>query len=295
MGVARTDTWKIPMRTSRPELIVERNLSVAWARAFLGVMDNSIADSLTLAIRGTEGELPDEDPAIRERLNEALRALEIPTIAQTALSIVPYKSWLRLGKPPIGKLAGYYLKELLPRLKALSTKNRHGTYFERLVSYSGVHHKGGANEIRTFNQIDHVVSMWKKRAEKGGRPRQSALQLACFDPAKDHTGAALAGFPCLQQISLTYAEEGTIEINGYYPTQYIFDRAYGNYLGLCQLGHVIANELGVRLTGLRCFTARPELGSGTKTGHRELEDFLRQRLKDISSQEQRIVTNSSEV
>jgi hypothetical protein len=269
------------MRTNRPELILERNLSVAWARAFLGVIDNAIGDSLTLAIRGTEGELPTEDAPIRERLDVALRAAKIPTVAQTALAIVPYKSWLRLGKPPIGELSEYYLKELLPRLKALSTKNRHGTYFERLVSYSGARHKNGADEIRTVNQIEHVISMWKKRAEKGGRPRQSALQLACFDPAKDHTGSALAGFPCLQQISLAYAEEGTIEINAYYPTQYIFDRAYGNYLGLCQLGHVIANELGARLTGLTCFTGRPELGSGTKTEHRELANFLRQRLKEI--------------
>ncbi len=270
------------MRTNRPELIVEQNLSVAWARAFFSMLDNSISNSLTLGIRATEGELPDEDPHIRERLDAVLRALKIPTVAQTALAIVPYKQWLRLGKPPIEKLAEYYVNELLPRLKALSAKNRHGTYFERMVCYTGVRRKNGQNEIRTVNQLGHVISMWKKRAEKGGRPRQSALQLACFDPAKDHTGSALAGFPCLQQVSLTYAEEGTLEINGYYPTQYIFDRAYGNYLGLCQLGRVIANELDVRFTGLTCFTARPELGSGTKSGHAELANFLQQRLKEIT-------------
>lgn len=270
------------MRTNQPKLIIEQNLSVAWARAFLGMLDNSISDSLTLTIKGIEGDMPDEDSQIREQLDGVLRRLEIPTVAQTALAIVPYKQWLRLGKPTIEKLADHYLKQLLPRLKALSTKNRLGTYFERLVCYTGVRHKDGQQEIRTVNQLSHVISIWKKRAEKGGRPRQSALQLACFDPAKDHTGSALAGFPCLQQISLTYAEEGTLEINGYYPTQYIFDRAYGNYLGLCQLGLVIAYELGVRFTGLTCFTARPELGFGTKAGHAKLADFLRERLKEIT-------------
>jgi hypothetical protein len=276
------------MRTNRPELIIEQNLSVAWARAFLAMLDNSISDSLTLRIKGIEGKLPDEDPEIREQLDALLRELKIPTVAQTALAIVPYKQWLRLDKPPIQKLTDYYLKQLLPRLKALSTKNRHGTYFERLVCYSGVRRKNGEEEIRTVNQIAYVISIWKKRAEKGGRPRQSALQLACFDPAKDHTGSALAGFPCLQQISLTYAEEGTLEINGYYPTQYIFDRAYGNYLGLCQLGLVIAHELGARFTGLTCFTARPELGFGTKAGHAKLADFLRQRLKAITPDQQSV-------
>jgi hypothetical protein len=226
--------------------------------------------------------LPDEDAPIRERLDAVLRELKIPTVAQTALAIAPYKQWLRLGRPPIEKLTDYYLKEMLPRLKAFSNKNRRGTYFERLVDYSGVRRKNGQNETHTVNQVDHIISIWKKRREKGGRPRQSALQLACFDPAKDHTGSALAGFPCLQQISLTYGEEGTLEITGFYPTQYIFDRAYGNYLGLCQLGHIIAYELDVRLTSLTCFTARPELGFGTKSGHADLREFLRQRLKEIS-------------
>jgi hypothetical protein len=280
------------MRTNRPELIVEHNLSVAWARVFLGVLDGSISGSVTVAITGIEKDLLDEDSQIRERLDPVLRELKIPTVAQTALAIVPYKRWLRLGKPPVEKLADYYLKEMLPRLKALSTKNRRGTYFERLVNYSGVRRKNGNNEVHTVNQLDHVISIWKRRAEKGGRPRQSALQLACFDPAKDHTGSALAGFPCLQQISLTYGEEGTLEINGYYPTQYVFDRAYGNYLGLCQLGHVIANELGARLTSLTCFTARPELGFGTKSGHAELASFLQQRLNEISPRAPAVTADS---
>ncbi len=272
------------MRTNEPTLIIEQNLSIAWARVFLGMLDNSIGDCLTVAIRGIQNGLPDEDRVIRDRLDALLRDSNIPTVGQTALAIAPYKRWLRLGKPPVAKLSEYYMKEMLPRLKALSTKNRRGTYFERLVDYSGARCKNGETEVYTVNQLDHVISIWKRRMEKGGRPRQSALQLACFDPAKDHTGAALAGFPCLQQISLTYGEGGTLEINGYYPTQYIFDRAYGNYLGLCQLGDIIATELDARLISLTCFTARPELGSGTKSAHAGFADFLRQRLKETSSE-----------
>lgn len=278
---------------NEPELIVGQNLSIVWAHAFLGVLDNSIPDSLIVAIRGIESELPAEDPQIRERLDCALSELTLPTIDQTALAIVPYKRWLRLNRPPVAKLADYYLKNMLPRLKALSTKNRRGTYFERLVDYSGARRKDGQTEVYTVNQLDHVISIWRKRVEKGARPRQSALQLTCFDPAKDHTGSALAGFPCLQQISLTYSEEGTLEINGYYPTQYVFDRAYGNYLGLCQLGHVIANELGARLTGLTCFTARPQLGFGSKSGHSALADFLRGHLRELSLGVHRHATNES--
>jgi hypothetical protein len=270
---------------SSPKLIVEKNLSVAWARAFISVWDNSISDCLTLAIRDFDGEMPGEDAPIRERLDAILRESNIPTVEQTALAIVPYKQWLRFNRPSIEKLGDYYLNKLLPRLKALSTKNRHGTYFERLIDYSGARRKNGAIEVRVINQLKHVITIWKNREEKGGRPRQSALQLACFDPAKDHTGTALTPFPCLQQISLTYREKGTLEINGYYPTQYIFDRAYGNYLGLCQLGNVIAAELDVRLTGLSCFTLRPQLGFGTKGKHSDLVEFLKVRLKEIAPED----------
>jgi hypothetical protein len=268
-----------------PELITEQNLSIAWARAFLGLFDNSISGSLTLTIGGFKDDLPDEDPVVRKRLDEVLRGWNIPTVAQTALAIVPYKRWVRSGKPSIEALAEDYRSQLLPRLKALSTKNRRGTYFERLIDYSGARLKNGQVELRVVNQLNHIISIWNKRAEIGRRPRQSALQLACFDPAKDHTGSALAGFPCLQQISLAYDEAGTLEIGGYYPTQYIFDRAYGNYLGLCQLGQVIAHELGLKFTRLSCFTLRPQVGVGTKGEHAEFAEFLRGRLEEIIGHE----------
>lgn len=268
------------MKTTRLITITASNVSRGWAEAFLGALDGTISECLTLTIRDFNGDLPDEDPEIRRRLDDKLRELSIPTVQETALAIVPYKRWVRVGKPPIAEFAPWYLNELLPRLKARSSKNRHGTYFERLVAYTGTRTRHGKVELRTVNQLEYVISFWKKRVAKGSRPRQSALQLACFDPAKDDNGSALAGFPCLQQISLAYKGPGTVELNAYYPTQYLFERAYGNYLGLCQLGHLIAYHLDVRFTALTCFVGRPELGAGTKSGHRELADFLRERLRN---------------
>jgi hypothetical protein len=271
------------MKLNEPILIIDRHLSFAWARAFLGVLDGSISECLTLTIRGFEGELPTEDQEIRDAIDASLRSRSIPTVAQTALSIVPYKQWLKAGRPSVDEISPWYLNRLLPRLKARSSKNRRGTYFERLVAYTGCRKRHGKIELRDINQLDYVISLWKKRAAKGSRPRQSALQLACFDPAKDDNGSALAGFPCLQQISLAYKEPGTIELNAYYPTQYLFERGYGNYLGLCQLGHFIAHQLDVRFTALTCFVGRPELGAGTKASQRELAKFLRERLRNRDS------------
>jgi len=236
-----------------------------------------------LSIRGFEGELPGEDVDIRERIDASLRSRAIPTVAQTALSIVPYKQWLKAGRSTVEEITPWYLDQLLPRLKARSSKNRRGTYFERLVAYTGYGKRRGKTEPRVVNQLAYVIGFWKKAMARGSRPRQSALQLACFDPAKDDNGSALAGFPCLQQISLAYKQPGSLELNAYYPTQYLFERGYGNYLGLCQLGHFIAHQLDVRFTALTCFVGRPELGGGTKSDHREIADFLRQHLLDRGS------------
>jgi len=227
--------------------------------------------------------LPGEDSEVRDSIDEFLLGHEdIPSVDQTALTIVPYQRWIRMAKPDLNVITDWYLGQYLPRLKARSVANRHGTYFERLVSYTGVKNDDGKPTIRLVNQLEHLVNIWSRAGKAGKRPRQSALQLSCFDPAKDHTGAALAGFPCLQQVSLTYKEAGTLELTAYYPTQYMLERAYGNYLGLCQLGHLIAHLLGVRLTGFNCFVANPELGNLKKSELATLANQLRARLQKLS-------------
>lgn len=269
--------------TTKPHLITESNLSTAWARALLHAHDGA-NDTLVVAIRDFEGDIPAQDATIATELDQRLSALEIPKIDQTALTIVPYEKWLREGKISIEELTSWYLDSMLPRLKARCTKNRRGTYFERLVSYSGINSKGGRDEPKTVNQLAHVIELWKNKAENSrpSRPRQSALQLACFDPAKDDTGSALLGFPCLQKVSFTYHEVGSLEVNAYYPTQYIFDRAYGNYLGLCQLGHLVAHSLGVKLTRFTCFTARPEVGK--RVNDRDFMELLRTHVAENSAE-----------
>src|SRR5262249_52342487 len=141
----------------------------------------------------------------------------------------------------------------LPRLKARDRRNRLGTYFERLMNFTGMQR----GKPKSVDQLSFVIDLLKKRKKW---PRQSALQIACFDPAKDHTGQPVRGFPCLQQVSLAYDDDGRFAMSAYYPTQYIFDRAYGNYLGLCNLGQFLAKETGLTFARLTCFIGRPELG-----------------------------------
>jgi hypothetical protein len=262
------------MSTLSPEPITENNLSHAWARAFVANLDRSdhqIAP-LTLSVGGFQDGVPVEDLRIRAALDEALQHHNLQLCAESAATIFPYNIWSRLGRPPCAEIADRYLR-LLPRLKARDRENQYGTYFERMIAYRG---RGPGTE--TLNQLEFLIHDWTRPRERAKRPRQSALQVACFDPTKDHTGQSVRGFPCLQQLSFAYDDAEGLAVNAYYPTQYLFDRAYGNYLGLSHLGHFMAHELGLRLMRLNCFIGRPERGSVSKADLQPLKKRIRELL-----------------
>jgi hypothetical protein len=79
--------------------------------------------------------------------------------------------------------------------------------------------------------------------------RRSLLQATTFDPERDHVASAQLGFPCLQQVSFEPTPAGLV-VNAFYATQQIFDKAYGNYLGLAQLGAFMSREMGLPLARL---------------------------------------------
>lgn len=275
------------MSANMPEVIAQENLSYAWGKTFLTVMDRSARTlaPLTISISGFKDGVPAEDVRIRQALDDTLDKQDKYSSAVSALTIFPYKHWEREGRPACDELSAWYLTQFLPRLKARDQRNRKGTYFERMVAFPGVKHKDGQDKLVVKNQLRHIIEIWDRDQAHGKRPRQSALQVACFDPAKDHTGSTRSGFPCLQQVSFAYDDSGGLAVNAYYPTQYIFDRAYGNYLGLCHLGHFMACELKLELVRVNCFIGVPELGDMTKAALCGLANTVRNILQEVEAQE----------
>src|SRR5207302_7100954 len=129
---------------------------------------------------------------------------------------------------------------VLASLSRALRRNSRGLYFERFIS-------GGP--AGRENQLDFAISAYTARDSV----RRSVLQLAIFDPHKDHSNAAQLGFPCLQHVTFAPTDHGLC-VNGFYATQYMVERAYGNYLGLCRLGRFMAHELGQKLVRMTCFT-----------------------------------------
>jgi thymidylate synthase len=208
---------------------------------------------------------------LRAELDRQLLALKKNPSEVSALTIFPYKMWERRGRPSCESFSELCMTKLLPRMRKRDSRNQYGTYFGRMMAFQGIRQ----DNLRVVNQLQFVINLMKKDR----RPRESALQMSCFDPAKDHTGQPVRGFPCLQQVSVSQDDQGRLALNAFYPTQYIFDRAYGNYLGLCQLGQFIAHETKLRFSRLTCFVGRPEIGDVPKRALGSIIDAAQQATK----------------
>jgi hypothetical protein len=271
------------MSTNTPQVIEEPNLSHAWGRVLLQVLDNSKQRlaPLMVSVTGFADGLPEEDGEVRHALDSILATKEKKYSSKvSALTIFPYDAWVRHGQLPVREFSDWYLQYFFPRLQARDPHNRRGTYFERMVRFQGSKKdKDGAAVPEQKNQLEHLVAIWKRDRAQGVSPRHSALQASIFDPVNDHTGGKMLGFPCLQQVSFSYDHAEQLAVNAYYPTQYIMDRAYGNYLGLCHLGQFMARAMGLTLVRLNCFIGLPEVGSKwTKAELKPLADLVRSHL-----------------
>ena len=98
------------------------------------------------------------------------------------------------------------------------------------------------------NQLEYIISQYKSRTGV----RRSMFQASIFDPARDHVIDPRIPFPCLQHVSFIPQNKSLI-MNAFYATQLLFNKAYGNYLGLCKLGDFMAHEMGLTFERMNCF------------------------------------------
>jgi len=246
---------------NQTKIIHATNVSDAWVNIFnLLMAPGGHIGPIVLELEVKDGAVT-EVPAIRKLLDEEMLKHEKFSIEMTSFLIFPWKLWNKLGRPDLNRFTDLYIKKVFPSLKRRGPKhNSRGTYFQRMIQFSGINETVKGRSDKEVNQLLRVLEIWEKAELKGTHPRHSALQVTIFDPAKDHHGAAQCGFPCLQQVSFTY-HENILIIGAYYPTQYLFDRAYGNYLGLCHLGQFMAKQMGLIFSGLNCYIGSCHLGA----------------------------------
>jgi len=249
------------MMNKGPLSIIDTNLSHAWARAFLEVVQPGASEInlLTVVVKDFVDQ-PPEVLSIRDKLDAAICKHGNMTCHTVASTIFPLSLW----NPKLERQQLYnrYLR-ILPDLKRANQQNRHGLYFERLIAF---------DEKQQFNQLEHIISTYRH-----GNHRRSALHAMVFNPLTDHTHQRQRGFPCLQHVNFL-PKDGELEVVGFYITQHLFERAYGNYLGLCRLGNFMAQEMGLRLTKMTCIATVAQLGRAPR---RDLDQFIKEIAVEI--------------
>lgn len=256
---------------SRLVTIEEDNLSVAWSKAFLEVLRAGEVAPLVVVVNNLGNIDPPEVSPIRRALDAALQVqgngLDCHQVANT---IFPVSLWNPNSSRDV--LFERYSK-ILSRIRS-HQGNHHGVYFQRLMAYGCDSNMRGGR-----NQLDHVISTWRS-----GNHRRTALQAAIMDPASDHTNQRRRGFPCLQQVAFAPIGTDRLAVTGFYATQYMFERAYGNYLGLCRLGRFMAHEMGLTLSRMVCIATPAKLGGSSKRELGGLAQQIGSLLQDLPSE-----------
>jgi hypothetical protein len=243
--------------SNSPQVINSDNLSLAWAEAFLHIIDNPGKEiaPLLVSVTGFADGFPNEDLSIKDALDQSLEGGGYQKVETVANTIFPESLW-KLSGGDRHKLYGFYMATL-PRLKALDkTRNRRGLYFERLIAFD--------EKAKNRNQLEHIISAYNSAHQANRGVRRTMLQASVFDPRRDHLSVPRLGFPCLQHV--TFVPNGEkLTLNAVYATQQIFEKAYGNYLGLCRLGRFMAHEMGLTFSHLHCFIGVEKLDNVKKS------------------------------
>lgn len=200
-----------------------------------------------------------EDPAVRAAVDGILRAASLRPVQTVANTIFP-AAVAATSRDQLD-LTRRYLK-MLPTLRDMDPANKHGMYFERLISYPG--------REGPVNQLDAIISRLRKETAKAGTgtgPLSAAYEagFAVPDeddgdrPAEDCVSAShvpvrvpgqdsrVRGFPCLSHCSFQLDRSGSLHAMAHYRSQLMVERAYGNYLGLGRLLGYVAGQAGLRV------------------------------------------------
>lgn len=246
-------------KASRPDnpeplMISAKSVSEAYSRTLLHILahpGNEIVP-LVLTIDGfDEGYDIPEDAQVRSALDTLLGKKKKRDVEDVAHTIFPQRFWT-MAQGDRAKLFEFY-KMAFPAYRAWNPKaNGKGLYFERLMMYG----RGPCDG----NQLEWILSQYDSRPGV----RRSMWQATTFDPARDHSATAQLGFPCLQHVSFVPTKAGLVA-NAFYATQQLFDKAYGNYLGLAQLAAFMAHEMGIPLARLNVTIGVAKLERISKT------------------------------
>ncbi|MEX0803155.1 MAG: thymidylate synthase [Candidatus Binatia bacterium] len=235
--------------TPSPLIPSDNNLSIAWARAFLAVseLNKSVELSpLVVTVTDITDGVVNEHADIRNALDTQLLSARKQSCHTVANTIFPSSLW-NANKIDGGADLFSRFERTWPKIHQFPANSK-GHYFRRMTAYEP------AGSPKSVNQLEHITCTFNKKNH-----RRSALQAAIFDPTRDHNHSRIGRFPCLHQVAFLPLESNGLCVTAFYPMHYLFERAYGNYLGLCRLGKFMAVNMGLKFTQLVCVSSVAKL------------------------------------
>ena len=194
-----------------------------------------------------------DDAEARLKVNQLLESADRQPVEHVASTIF-VNSWWNKARPREEYYKRY--KKNLAKLRSYK-QNANGIYLERLINYPGELGKEG------LNQLERIIQMFN-----AGTRRRSAFQATPYYPLTDLKATPYLHFPCLQQVAFIPIREGQLTVLGFYPIHYLFQRAYGNYLGLVHLGEFMAHGMSLHLSRVICI-------AGVATLEEKTSDLVR--------------------
>jgi hypothetical protein len=242
------------LESPAPLVIEGHSVSAVYAKMLLHILShvgNEVAPLvLSVDCLASGYDIP-EDPGVRTEMDKLLVAKGKREVEDVAFTIFPQRLWV-MAQGDRAKLFQYYAMAF-PFYRARNRQaNGRGLYFERLTMYG----RGPCDG----NQLEWILNQYESRSGV----RRSMFQATTFDPERDHDATAQLGFPCLQHVSFVPTTAGLVA-NAFYATQQLFDKAYGNYLGLAQLATFMAHEMKIPLARLNVTVGVAKLERISKT------------------------------
>ncbi|KQM01832.1 Thymidylate synthase, partial [Frankia sp. CpI1-P] len=193
-----------------------------------------------------------DDSAVRSRVNGLLHDKGMAPIETVANTIFPYRMAATAASPAV--LVDRYRKAY-PTIRRF-VPNRWGTYFGRIVSYP--------SDAGPVDQLGETIRRLNEE-RRGGRPKSARYELSVMEPSdisrplpadEEPEGGTCEipvairqvsdknpmAFPCLSHCSFQL-DGDTLHAVAHYRSQYLVQRAYGNYLGLGRLLEYVARQV----------------------------------------------------
>lgn len=227
-------------------------IAQAWTEAVKLILRNTGTEvsPMVLTVQNESGDVV--VPEFEAKLDKLLLSRRKRCVANVAFTIFPQILW-KVASPcrqDLYRLYKYSFPFYRTRNKSL---NRNGLYFQRMIDFH-------PEEPDSLNQLEYIIGQYTGRKDV----RRSMLQASVFDATRDHKPDAQLGFPCLQHVTFSPGKS-TLTVNAFYATQQLFNRGYGNYLGLWNLGEFMASQMGLKMNRLITYVGIAKLENIGKT------------------------------